>query len=66
MHRTQISLEEPLYEALRRSAFERRISMAQMVREALAGYLGVDLGPVADPDRDSPPGAPATEAGARG
>ncbi len=42
MHRTQVSLDEPLYEELRRRAFERRISMAQMVREALVEYLRIE------------------------
>jgi hypothetical protein len=60
MRRTQISLEEPLYEALRRRAFNRRVSMSQMVRDALAEYLAVpettavELG--APPAADQPPG----------
>jgi hypothetical protein len=55
MHRTQVSLDEPLYEALRQRAFDRRISMSAMVREALADYLGVDaatLEPVEEPAGD--------------
>jgi metal-responsive CopG/Arc/MetJ family transcriptional regulator len=40
MKRTQISLDSQLYEALRRAAYERRISMASVVRDALAEYLG--------------------------
>lgn len=39
MKRTQVYLEEELYERLRRAAYEERKSMAQMVREALVEYL---------------------------
>ena len=55
MHRTQICLDEPLYEALRRLAFERRSSMATVVREALASYIA-DASP---PSSDAAPVAPA-------
>ncbi len=37
MKRLQIQLDEPLYDALRRRAFEEQASMASVVRDALAG-----------------------------
>jgi hypothetical protein len=40
VHRTQIQIDDRTYEALRRQAFERSTSLAQLVREALAQYLG--------------------------
>jgi plasmid stability protein len=56
MKRTQIYLEEELYERLRRAAYEGRTSMAQVVREALVEYLaeerpaaGEVLAPAAKP-----------------
>ena len=39
MRRTQIYLPEDLYEKLRRISYERRKSIAGVVREALAEYL---------------------------
>lgn len=39
MKRTQISLPEEMYEAVRRVSYEQRKSMAQIIREALAEYL---------------------------
>ena len=39
MKRTQLQLEEPVYDALRRRAYERRTSIAGVVREALKAYL---------------------------
>lgn len=39
MKRLQIQLDEVLYEALRRRAFEEQASMASVVRDALAGAL---------------------------
>ncbi len=38
--RTQIYLDREQHEALKRAAKERSISMAQVVREAVAVYLG--------------------------
>ena len=61
MHRTQISLDEPLYEAVRRRAFERRISMSRMVRDALAYYLVV--GEAEDTKPSGKPERPALAAG---
>jgi hypothetical protein len=40
MKRTQLQLEDPVYEALRRRAYESRTSMAGLVREAVKTYLG--------------------------
>lgn len=37
MKRLQIQLDEPLYDALRRRAFEEQASMASVVRDALVG-----------------------------
>ena len=39
MRRTQIQLDEATYELLRQRAHERRVSMAGVVREAVAQYL---------------------------
>jgi len=58
MHRTQFSLDEPLYEALRRRAFDRRVSMSEVVREALADYLGLEPLPTARDDEAGAPDAP--------
>ncbi len=63
MHRTQVSLDKPLYEELRRRAFERRVSMALLVREALAEYLGLD--PEVAPEHGEAPGAPGSETAQR-
>jgi metal-responsive CopG/Arc/MetJ family transcriptional regulator len=51
MRRTQISLDEPLYEVLRAQAFERRVSMSQLIREALEEYLVVAPDAAATPPR---------------
>ena len=60
MRRTQISLDEPMYEALRRIAFERHTSMAQMVREALVAYIAEPPGAGGPaPSAAEPPGAAA-------
>lgn len=40
MKRTQIQLDEPTYEALRRRAVEKGCSMSALVRELLAHSLG--------------------------
>jgi hypothetical protein len=40
MRRTQIQLDESTYQLLRKEAFERGTSMAALLREALAQYLG--------------------------
>ncbi len=37
--RTTVSLERQIYDALAEIAFERRISIGSVVREAVAGYL---------------------------
>ena len=39
MKRTQLQLDEPTYELLRSRAFDRGVSMAAVIREALAEYL---------------------------
>lgn len=39
MRRLQIQLDEPLYDRLRRRAFEKQTSMASLVREAVAESL---------------------------
>lgn len=41
MKRTQIQIDPPIYEALRRRAFEQGRSLSALVRESLAEYLGV-------------------------
>ncbi len=38
-HRYQIYLEPEQYETLRRLAFERRTSIADLLREAIGAYL---------------------------
>jgi Ribbon-helix-helix protein, copG family len=50
--RTQIYLEEEQHRALKRAAAARSVSMAQVVREAVAAYVAseTDAGP--DPRRD--------------
>ena len=48
--RTTVSLERGAYDALAEIAFERRISIGSVVREAVAGYLA-----------DRNPGKPETE-----
>lgn len=40
MRRTQIQLDDDLYEALRRRAFEERRSLAAVVRDLLAQAMG--------------------------
>jgi len=40
MKRTQIQLDEPTYEALRRRAFEERRSLSSLVRKLLADAMG--------------------------
>ena len=39
MRRTQIQLDEATYELLRQKAHQRRVSLARLVREAVAQYL---------------------------
>ena len=39
MKRTQLQLDEPTYQLLRRKAFEEGMSMAAFIREILHGYL---------------------------
>ena len=39
MKRTQIQLDDKIYELLRRKAFDENISMASVVRRALESYL---------------------------
>ncbi len=39
MRRTQIQLDEATYELLRQKAHERHVSLARVVREAVAQYL---------------------------
>ena len=39
MKRTQLQLEEATYEELRSRAYSRSVSMASVIREALAEYL---------------------------
>ena len=45
MKRTQIQLDESIYKLARRRAFDEGISMAAVVREALAQYLTTDRPP---------------------
>ena len=40
MKRTQLQLDEPTYQVLRRRAFEQGVSMAAIIRRAIAKYLG--------------------------
>ena len=44
MVRTQLQLDEPTYEALRRVAHRRRISMSSLVREILHEQLSIREG----------------------
>ena len=44
MKRTQIQLDEPTYEVLKKRAYERRVSMSTVVREALRSYLEAPSG----------------------
>ena len=39
MKRTQLQLDDKIYELLRRKAFEENISMASLVRRTLESYL---------------------------
>ena len=41
MHRLQIQLDDQLYDAIRQRAFERRVSMASVVREAIVRTVEV-------------------------
>ena len=41
MKRTQVQLDEPTYELLRKRAFEQDASMSAVIRDALEEYLGV-------------------------
>lgn len=50
--RTQIYLEEEQHRALKRAAEARRVSMAQVVREAVAAYIVDDRAVQPDPLRD--------------
>lgn len=43
--RLQIQLDEGIYDALRRRAFEEQASMASVVRDALAGFVGTPKPP---------------------
>ena len=45
MKRLQIQLDEALYDALRRRAFEEQAAMASVVRDALAGSFGTPQPP---------------------
>ena len=45
MKRTQIQLDESIYKLARQRAFDEGISMAAVVREALAQYLTTDRAP---------------------
>ena len=40
MRRTQVQLDEAMYQVLRTRAFERGISMAALIRELLREHLG--------------------------
>lgn len=44
MRRTQLQLDEPTYQLLRRRAFERGISMSAFLREVLSDYLAPSKG----------------------
>jgi hypothetical protein len=50
--RTQIYLERRQHQALKRAARKRCVTMAQVVREAVADYLAAEPGPERDPRRD--------------
>ena len=50
--RTQIYLQEEQHEALKRAAEARSVSMAQVVREAVAAYVGSEGAASPDPLRD--------------
>jgi Ribbon-helix-helix protein, copG family len=50
--RTQIYLEEQQHQALKRAAAARSVSMAQVVREAVAAYVASETGAGPDPQRD--------------
>ena len=45
MKRTQIQLDESIYKLARQKAFDEGVSMAAVVREALAQYLTADSTP---------------------
>ena len=45
MKRTQIQLDESIYKLARQKAFDEGVSMAAVVREALAQYLTTDRTP---------------------
>ena len=70
MKRLQIQLDETLYDALRRRAFEDQASMASVVRDALAGAFGTagssqraldDFQFVGSGSSERPPGGPVSE-----
>ena len=70
MKRLQIQLDETLYEALRRRAFEEQASMASVVRDALTGAFGTagssqrslgDFRFVGSGSSEPPPGGPVSE-----
>ena len=44
MKRTQIQLDDAIYEVVRRRAYEQNRSMSSVVREALAKTFGVESG----------------------
>lgn len=49
MRRTQIQLDDVTYERLRNQAHARRVSMAEIIRDALRTHLGLESW-VASPD----------------
>ena len=49
--RTQIYLEKSQHDELKKAASRRRISMAQVVREAVTGYLASERPAAGDPLR---------------
>ena len=51
--RTQIYLDHEQHEALKRAAKDRSVSMAQVVREAVAVYLGEEGSSGVLPDQDA-------------
>lgn len=51
MQRLMLTLSDAEYEALRRAAFERRVPMAELIREALDAALGTDHREIGRPGR---------------
>ena len=45
MKRTQVQLDEAIYEHLRHQAFERGVSMSALLREVLREHLGTSPSP---------------------